>query len=331
LGSAGLPSKLKEFISEKIGGTVHVPHGISNHELNIVSREDINKILEAARVNYPSDHSVHGSSVVIRKSIGEAMVTGQALSKLALLTISLAPADMEDIPEAVLREIETVASRNGFEAVTIDAHNSISGQAAITPAQSQAIVRAATEVLDSLQNEMQMPFSVGAADDLLADFRLEDGIGPGGVSVLVVRTGQQLAAYITIDGNNMETGFREMILQSLRQKGISESEVMTTDTHLVTGLVRSPLGYYPIGSHISKESLLDRIDQPVGIALSRMRPGSAGFSSFSLKLGVLGIDTFQSITEFVAKVGRQIGRSFVRLETSTVLMGVLLLYLVYTL
>ncbi|HZY93597.1 MAG TPA: DUF2070 family protein [Candidatus Bathyarchaeia archaeon] len=331
LGSAGLPSKLKEFMTGKVGGIVHVPHGISNHELNIVSREDINKLLEAARVNHPSNHSIHRSSVVIRRSIGEAMVTGQALSKLALLTISLAPADMEDIPEAVLREIETVASRNGFETIAIDAHNSISGQAAMTALQSQAIVRAATEVLESLRNEIQVPFSVGAADDPLADFRLEDGIGPGGVSVLVVRIGQQSAAYITIDGNNMETGFREMIVQSLRPMDISESEVMTTDTHLVTGLVRSPLGYYPIGSHISKESLLNRIDQTVGMALSRMRPGSAGFSSFSLKLGVLGIGTFQSITGFVARVGRQIGRSFVRLETSTVLGGILLLYLVYML
>jgi len=49
MGSGGLPSELKQSLEASGHGVVQVPHGISNHKLNIVSHRDIDRLLSAAK------------------------------------------------------------------------------------------------------------------------------------------------------------------------------------------------------------------------------------------------------------------------------------------
>ena len=146
--------------------------------------------------------------------------------------------------------------------------------------------------------------------------------------MMVVKTKDNTGSYITIDGNNMQQGLRDQILQSIRKTGVSDAEVMTTDTHLVTGLVRSPLGYYPVGAALPTPSFLKQITQTVEEAISNLEESSAGFSKFSLQLQVLGSETFQSITAFIGRIARKIGKSFYMLEIVTFLIALLILFLV---
>ncbi|HEX9197078.1 MAG TPA: DUF2070 family protein, partial [Candidatus Bathyarchaeia archaeon] len=163
MGSGGLPSELKQSLEESQHGIVQVPHGISNHKLNIVSRRDIDRLLSAARENYPSEHRVRKASSMIREKEEEAVVSGQAFGNIVLLTITLAPMEMEDLPTSVSEEIEREASRLGFEVLIVDAHNSIVGQTSITPLQADRIDAAAIRVLSRLKALSQGPFSVGSA------------------------------------------------------------------------------------------------------------------------------------------------------------------------
>jgi putative membrane protein len=235
--------------------------------------------------------------------------------------------EMEDLPTSVSTEIETEASRLGFEVLIVDAHNSIVGQTSITPIQAERIVAAAVRMLGRLKALSQGSFIVGSAYNALDTYTLKDGIGPGGLSVMVVKTESDTISYITIDGNNMQQGLRDQILQSIRETGVSDAEVMTTDTHLVTGLVRSPLGYYPVGAALPTATFVTQITQTVQKAMSNLEESSAGFSKFSLQLQVLGSETFQSITGFIGRIARQIGRSFYRLEIVTLLIAVVIVFL----
>src|SRR6266852_5769984 len=328
MGSGGLPSELKQSLEESKHGVVQVPHGISNHKLNIVSHRDIDKLLSAARENYPSDHPIRQASSMIREKEGEAIVSGQAFGNTVLLTITLAPIEMEDLPTELSTEIEKGAARLGFDVLIVDAHNSIVGQTSITPLQAERILAAAIRVLGKLRTLSQGPFSVGSAYDALDTYTLTDGIGPGGLSVMVVKTRSDTVSYITIDGNNMQQGLRDQILQSIRETGVGDAEVMTTDTHLVTGLVKSPLGYYPVGAALPHVSFVKQITQTVQKAMTNLEESSAGFSKFSLQLQVLGSETFQSITSFIGRIARQIGKSFYRLEFATFLIAVVIVFVV---
>lgn len=328
MGSGGLPSELKQALEQSQHGVVQVPHGISNHKLNIVSHKDIDRLLMAAKESYPSSHMIRKASSMIRETEGEATVSGQAFGAIALLTITLAPVEMEDLPTSVSVEIDREASRLGFEVLIVDAHNSIVGQTSITPEQAERIVSAAIRVLARLKALSQGPFSVGSAYNALETYSLKDGIGSGGLSAMVVKTENDTVSYVTIDGNNMQQGLRGRILQSITKTGISDAEIMTTDTHLVTGLVRSPLGYYPVGAALPTATFLTQITQTVEKAMSNLEESAAGFSKFSLQLQVLGSDAFQSISGFIGRIARQIGKLFYRLEIATFVIAVLIVILV---
>ena len=326
LGSAGLPFKLKASIERSKGGIAQVPHGISNHQLNIVSQTDVQRVIDTALEEYPTATPIHESSAMVRSTVDEAKVSGQAFGNVALLTLTLSPTDMEDLPSKVATEIEREALARGLTVVIVDAHNSLSNQTSISSEQARKLVEASVKVLDQLALARRSPFRAGSAADLLEEFRLEDGIGPGGLSSLVVRSGSQIVAYLTIDGNNMHTGVREAILEDLQTIGVVDGEIMTSDTHLVTGLVRSTLGYYPVGAHLDVGLLKQKVRETVHRAISSMEESTAGFSKFSIEVRVLGSETFQTITSFVGRIARRIGRQFFRLEALTLVVTLIILF-----
>ncbi len=326
LGSAGLPSKLKLSIERSKGGIAQVPHGISNHQLNIVSQTDVQRVIDRAVEEYPTATPIHESSAMVRSTVDEAKVSGQVFGNLAFLTLTLSPTDMEDLPSEVAQEIEREAQARGLTAIVADAHNSLSNQTSITSEQARKLVEASVKVLDQLALARRSPFRAGSAADPLEEFRLEEGIGPGGLSSLVVRSGNQIVAYLTIDGNNMHTRVREAILEDLETIGVADGEIMTTDTHLVTGLVRSSLGYYPVGAHLDVGLLTRKVRETVQRAMASMEESTAGFSKFSIEVRVLGSETFQTITSFVGRIARRIGRQFFRLEALTLVAALIILF-----
>jgi predicted neutral ceramidase superfamily lipid hydrolase len=326
LGSAGLPSRLKASLEKSIGGIAQVPHGVSNHQLNIVSQKDVQRVVEKVVAEYPGPTPIHDSSPMIRSTVDEAKASGQVFGNVAFLTLTLSPTDMEDLPSEVSREIEREAQSRGLTAIIADAHNSMSNQTSITSDQARKLVEASVKVLDQFALARKSPFRAGSAADSLAEFRLEDGIGPGGLSSLVVKSGNQIVAYLTIDGNNMRTGVREAILEDLEAIGVSDGEIMTTDTHLVTGLVRSALGYYPVGAHLDIGLLTQKVRETVQRAMATMEESTAGFSRFAIEVRVLGSETFQTITSFVGRIARRVARQFYTLEALALAATLIILF-----
>lgn len=325
LGSGGLPSRLKANIESSLGSTTLVPHGISNHEYNIISQEDVQKLIRETGKNYPIVYNSLSASRFVREIVEEAKASAQAFGDTVFVTLTLSPGDMEDVPIDVLETIEAEAKAKGLCVMVADAHNSLSRQISITSEQARMLSETATKAMNTAAQLLQAKFKVGSASDPLSDFSLSDGIGPGGLSVITVESQGQVTAYLTIDGNNMETGFREKILAILREEGVHEGEVMTTDTHLVAGVVRSKLGYHPVGENMNKDLFLRKVRETVRTAMNGMEYAGAGISSFSLDLRVLGSTSFQTITLFVGRVAKGLGRTFLRLELAVFAVSLLLL------
>ncbi|MDH5687400.1 MAG: DUF2070 family protein, partial [Candidatus Bathyarchaeota archaeon] len=96
------------------------------------------------------------------------------------------------------------------------------------------------------------------------------GIGPGGISVTLVKVGDQRVGYVTIDGNNMVSGLREEILTGLKAMGLDDGEILTTDTHVVNGVVKVDRGYHPVGEAIDREKLIRYIETAALDAIERL-------------------------------------------------------------
>jgi predicted neutral ceramidase superfamily lipid hydrolase len=101
---------------------------------------------------------------------------------------------------------------------------------------------------------------------------------------------------------------------------------MTTDTHLVTGLVRSALGYYPVGAHLDMGLLTRKVRETVQRAMATMEESTAGFSRFAIEVRVLGSETFQTITSFVGRIARRVARQFYTLEALALVATLIILF-----
>jgi len=278
VGSSALPYAIQTALENKLEhAVVSVPHGLSGHDLDLASQAQNQLTLD--RVLTLSGISNFGSFATPFEHVRSngATVGCQVFNGCALVTLTLAPETMEDLPPELNAFIVEAAEKYGFStAIAVDAHNSIQGPFKIDKA-INPLKAAALTCLQKASKHQPTSFQIGAAKVTPKDFGLREGMGPGGITALVVRVGDQTTAYITIDGNNMISGLRERILSALSEIGVNEGEVFTTDTHAVNAVVLNARGYHPVGEVINHESLIKHVKQATTDALANLEPAEVGW------------------------------------------------------
>ncbi|MGQ9506483.1 MAG: DUF2070 family protein [Candidatus Bathycorpusculaceae bacterium] len=268
IGSSLLPSQLKTVLEKKFDCVACVLHGLFGHEFDLASQIQNQKVINSVAEN--ADFVVHDAEATpfVKVSNGLATVCCQILGHCAFLSFTLAPKTTEDFPPELGMFIQREAEKYGVNScVIVNAHNSIDGTVNMQEA-LDALKAVATACLQKTVSQERLPFEVGAATFIPEKFGLKDGMGPGGITVVVVKVRAQKTAYVVIDGNNMVAGLREKILSSLYSLGINEGEVFTTDTHSVNAVVLNKRGYHPVGEVIDHETLIGHVKEAVIVALS---------------------------------------------------------------
>jgi predicted neutral ceramidase superfamily lipid hydrolase len=217
-----------------------------------------------------------------RAEVEGAKASCQLFGSVALFTLTMAPKSHDDIPVSVLSHIRNDLSEEGVKAVVVDAHNSLLEEDLLTDADAENLHKASMEAFRKARREEQRSFSVAAATVVPEEWGLDEGVGPCGISALLVRleTGE-IYAYVVFDSNNMTTGLREVLLDVIREEGCVDGEALTSDTHLVNGIGVTDRGYYS--------------------ASSKLAPAQASFSSVSVPnlpvIGENGLNTFRHILD----------------------------------
>jgi len=278
LGSSDLPYAIQHTLEKKMDRcVVSVPHGLSGHDLDLATQAQNKLVLE--RVVSLSDLSDFGAGATpfLRVRKNGASVGCQVFNRCAFVALTLAPETMEDLPPELNAFISEAAKKNGFStAIAVDAHNSIEGPFNIDEA-IKPLQEAALATLERVSKQPSIRFQVGVARVTPKEFGLQEGMGPGGITTLVVKVGNQTTAYVTIDGNNMVSGLRERIISALSEVGVNDGEVFTTDTHAVNAVVLDARGYHPIGEAIDQESLINYVRQATVDALSNLEPAEVAW------------------------------------------------------
>jgi len=274
VGSSPLPGLIGAALEERLGCVASVPHGLSGHELDLASQLQNRRVVEAVLRSADFSASKPGATPLHRAAGEGVEASCQVFGNCALITLTAAPRTMEDLPQELDAAITVEAERRGLSAVLVDAHNSIDGRFK-AGGLVESFRRAAVLGLERTAGLRLLPFEAGAVRVVPGEFGVREGLGPGGISVLLVRVGGQKAAYVTVDGNNMVAGLREKILQSLREAGIAEGEVLTTDSHEVAGLVVTGRGYHPVGEAIDQDALVGHIRRAAEAAEADLEPVEA--------------------------------------------------------
>jgi putative membrane protein len=276
IGSSNLPYLIQRSLEDKLGSVVvAVPHGTSGHELNLTSQRQCEKVLQGILDLANSFTFSPSATKLFRGEVGHAKATCQFFGECGLITVTCAPKNMEDVPFEVGERITSRCLELGSKAAAvIDAHNSIEpGEQTPSLAERDLVdlQEAADSAIMRALNGKQAVFKIGAARVVPSNWGLEQGMGYGGIAALVVISEEHRIAYIVVDGNNMVSGLREKTLEALKELGIDEGEVLTTDTHAVNAVALVERGYNPVGKVINHEEFVSKVKETVSQALLNAR------------------------------------------------------------
>jgi len=276
IGSSLLPSQLKEGFEKEFNCDACVPLGILGHELDLASQTQNNKIIKSVIAASNFAALADKASPFVKTTIDSVTSSCQIFGKTAFLSFTLSPQTTEDLPQELGKFVRDEAKKHGIDcSIVVNAHNSLTDQT-----EMNVSLKTLKEVaLKSLKKAISLPhypFEIGVKTIFPTDFTLKDGMGPGGITSLVISVAEQKTVYVVIDGNNMISGLREKIILMLKSKGFHEAEVFTTDTHAVSAIVLGRRGYHPIGDVMDKELLCSYILKTTDAATTNLEPCRAG-------------------------------------------------------
>ena len=304
IGSSVMPFLFESLMQRRFGAVAMVPHGVSGHELNLVSQEQNERILSWVLTKVAGSSYIGLATPAERSTNEVATATSQVFDGCALVTMTTAPLDMEDVPSELSNNLSGLTHGKFRSLALIDAHNCLTGPTIMTPQKVGALQEAALASLQVSAEQRPMPFKIGAAHVRPSDFNLKQGYGPGGISAIVVETDGQRFAYVCVDGNNMIRGLREKILTALDRVGLDDGEVMTTDTHMVNGVVPARLGYHPVGEVTAWDPLISEIAMVCKEAVTDLEEAEVSVVSGQIPVMTLGQKTLRHVMGLIYRTSK---------------------------
>jgi putative membrane protein len=320
IGGGNLPRR----VAEDAEGLAFPPHATAGHDFNLVTKSEVEKLIRA--VETAGDRLEYGDYATqsVRTSTGEVSVIGQAFDDDGLLIASFAPGFADDIEFGVGMSAMAEARTAGLnEVMLVDAHNSNDGLEGgaighVTPGSRRSfdLFKAAEEAAAGLADAPRDRLELGTAWDP-TDWEPSDGVGPLGIRVAVARVGDHTTAYVLIDGNNMEPGLRDRILNSL--ESVDTAEVMTTDTHIVNTVESTN----QVGQAIDGGKLVAVIEDLNTEALADLESVAAGMATEHAEVTVFGNDRTETLASHANAVISMAGALAGAVVIATVAISVL--------
>jgi putative membrane protein len=300
IGSSLLPSMLKREFEKKFGCDACVPLGILGHELDLASQAQNHRIIDNVIASAEFEATTDKATPFVKVTDGAVTAVCQVFGSTAFLSFTLAPKTTEDLPQELGHIVREEAEKCGIDcAVVVNAHNSIDNTDSME-ASLDTLRAVASNCLKKAVSLPSKPFKLGAATVFPKEFSLKDGMGPGGITAIVVKIAEQKSAYVVIDGNNMISGLREKILSAIASIGFDESEVFTTDTHAVSAVVLGRRGYHPVGEVMKHETLIGYIKEAAKAAEASLESCKAGCKRVVVpKVRVIGQVRLESLSMLV--------------------------------
>lgn len=272
IGSANLP----KVLHDNLDGEVLVAHGCATHDFNLVAESEAEKIIHALQDSFADLTFSEGASRPVRTRYRSVEILTQRFADSVMMVSTRSPERTEDIDYTIGALIMAEGHRWFSDVLFIDAHNcmtDVTSPVMHATSLGTEYHRAALAALEEAASAPLFPLAVGVSHHRLP-FTRSEGFGDLGIQVLVTRVDGVTAAYVLFDGNNIQKGVREEIRLAIADL-VDESEIMTTDTHVVN-LVS---GKNPVGHVIPAGEIIPHVRSAVSEALADCAPAEVGSST----------------------------------------------------
>ena len=287
-------SNIPYLIYKNLDSSAMVMHSISDHALNLPSRNEVESYLKNLENSKIKAEGLQCTEPVIVQ-INKARVTGLLFGNHPLLMLSLSPHGMEDIPSYMKNEIEQYAkNRNYSRIMIVDCHNAMGEE--ISKEDGSDMLKAAKSCLDTLISKNNFPIEFGYANSEGMDVWTED-LGMGGLGIVCLKINKKKYFLGWADANNMENGVREKIIENFAKKEYHLLEICTSDTHYAPVKARNRNGYYQLGLITGADKLSKWLFEIAKIAESKTTSAKFEILENETKVKVMGQDIYQDYSK----------------------------------
>jgi len=292
IGGGNLPVR----IAEGADGLAFPPHATAGHDFNLVTEREVDTICATAERAYQRIEYGETATKGVRVTEGDATLTGHAFGDDALVVNTFSPSCADDVEYSVGLSAVSEGRAGGLDDVLlVDAHNCNDGLEGddlghVVPGSERSfeLIHGAGRLGERLSSMEQHPLQMGVAWTETS-WEPEEGIGPLGIRVAVLDASGHRTAYVLVDGNNMESGLREHIVDSV--DAVDCVEVMTSDSHVVNTVEAEN----QVGDKIPGDDLLAVVEDLVDRAIADLEPVEAGMASERAEVTVFGNDRTETL------------------------------------
>ncbi|MDJ0272553.1 MAG: DUF2070 family protein [Candidatus Caldarchaeum sp.] len=280
VGSSMFPAILANKLAEK-GFHPLVLKGLSSHEKNLANIELSEKVAEkiAEEAKWLEKNGTYFS-----EARGPWRTNFDGVSSLTLniadkdmVILTLNPQPMEDLPPEVL------PPNHAGRKIVVDSHNSFSDNLKNLDNATIEKIRTFLSNFSEQKPAFLSKMRVGYARTVPSDIGPSDGIGAGGVSCIVFEVDGVRTSLVLADANNAMPWVRGVLQQVARENGCVDTELCTTDTHMVNAVSLGGRGYHPLGEAISTERLKTLFDELHKRAASDLSDAEAAHKSVTIE------------------------------------------------
>ncbi len=297
IGGGNLPT----ILANQLDDFSIVAHGAATHDFNPVASKEVSKITRAINDLLPNLNYSNKATRFQRVQYNDAKIGAQFFDEGAIILSTFAPNPGDDIDYGVgLSMIYQTKYITGVkDVVLVDCHNCLNGNyERLLPGHNRVLQ--IENAIDKIEKPEMYPIKMGYAYDPLDEIPIKDGIGESGVKIMITEVDNQKMLYIVFDGNNMQTGFRERLFESIYEKypEIDIIETMTTDTHMVNTISGGGL---TVGNKHAEE-LIDSVLNLIPSALDDLEEVSVASGTARVNIKTLGPNNSTELVTTISSV-----------------------------
>ena len=294
LGGSNMPT----ILANKFDHFTMVAHGPSTHDFNPIAVSEIDKIETAVKKGLNKVEYKPSASEFVRYNSQTANIGVQFFNDGMVILSTFAPEGSDDIEFGVglTMMAQSRSKCDVKDSIIVDCHNSFAPESGeVLPGNSEVFYL--IDVIDKIEtNQNKTSLKIGCWQTTMDTLDKQEGIGESGLKTMIIEVNNQRTAYVLFDSNNMEVGFRQEIMEAVKDLEIDEIEVMTTDTHTVNTISR---GYNPVGI-IKRPEIIEYVKKSIKEAIKDLEEVEVGTGTEKIE----NLNTFgpKNSTELISTI-----------------------------
>ena len=294
LGGSNMPT----ILANKFDHFTMVAHGPSTHDFNPIAVSEIDKIETAVKKGLNKVEYKPSASEFVRYNSQTANIGVQFFNDGMVILSTFEPEGSDDIEFGVglTMMAQSRSKCDVKDSIIVDCHNSFAPESGeVLPGNSEVFYL--IDVIDKIEtNQNKTSLKIGCWQTTMDTLDKQEGIGESGLKTMIIEVNNQRTAYVLFDSNNMEVGFRQEIMEAVKDLEIDEIEVMTTDTHTVNTISR---GYNPVGI-IKRPEIIEYVKKSIKEAIKDLEEVEVGTGTEKIE----NLNTFgpKNSTELISTI-----------------------------